>query len=77
MNPAWLPRPGRVLSAVVAARAAIDFLVLGVVGDRVHAQTGRMRLSAGLTIVALAMALLGVFVGLRAVERAGKGRPGR
>ncbi len=34
-------------------------LVLGVIGDRVHADTGRMRLSAGLTIVALAMALLG------------------
>lgn len=33
--------------------------VLGVLGDRVHAHTGRMRLSAGLTIVALAMALLG------------------
>lgn len=32
---------------------------LGVVGDRVHAHTGRMRLSAGLTIAALAMALLG------------------
>ena len=37
----------------------LTLLVLGVVGDRVHAQTGRMRLSAGLTIVALAMALLG------------------
>ena len=33
--------------------------VLGVVGDRVHAYSGRMRLSAGLTVVALAMALLG------------------
>jgi putative nucleotidyltransferase with HDIG domain len=33
--------------------------VLGVLGDRVHARTGRMRLSAGLTIVGLAMALLG------------------
>ncbi len=33
--------------------------VLGVVGDRVHARTGRLRLSAGLTIVGLAMALLG------------------
>ena len=32
---------------------------LGVLGDRVHAYSGRMRLSAGLTIVALAMALLG------------------
>ena len=34
-------------------------LVLGIIGDRVHARTGRMRLSAGLTIVGLAMALLG------------------
>ena len=33
--------------------------VLGVLGDRVHARTGRLRLSAGLTIVGLAMALLG------------------
>jgi putative nucleotidyltransferase with HDIG domain len=33
--------------------------VLGILGDRVHARTGRMRLSAGLTIVGLAMALLG------------------
>ena len=33
--------------------------VLGVLGDRVHARTGKMRLSAGLTIVGLAMALLG------------------
>jgi putative nucleotidyltransferase with HDIG domain len=33
--------------------------VLGVLGDRVHARTGHMRLSAGLTIVGLAMALLG------------------
>jgi putative nucleotidyltransferase with HDIG domain len=32
---------------------------LGVLGDQVHAYSGRMRLSAGLTIVALAMALLG------------------
>ncbi len=32
---------------------------LGILGDRVHAYSGRMRLSAGLTIVALAMALLG------------------
>jgi putative nucleotidyltransferase with HDIG domain len=37
----------------------ITLAVLGVLGDRVHAYTGRMRLSAGLTIVALAMALLG------------------
>jgi putative nucleotidyltransferase with HDIG domain len=33
--------------------------VLGILGDRVHARTDRMRLSAGLTIVGLAMALLG------------------
>jgi putative nucleotidyltransferase with HDIG domain len=33
--------------------------LLGVLGDRVHARAGRMRLSAGLTIVGLAMALLG------------------
>lgn len=33
--------------------------VLGIMGDRVHARAGRMRLSAGLTIVGLAMALLG------------------
>lgn len=33
--------------------------ILGVLGDRVHARAGRMRLSAGLTIVGLAMALLG------------------
>jgi putative nucleotidyltransferase with HDIG domain len=34
-------------------------LVLGNLGDRVHTRTGRMRLSAGLTIIGLAMALLG------------------
>jgi putative nucleotidyltransferase with HDIG domain len=33
--------------------------VLGVLADQVHAYSGPMRLSAGLTIVALAMALLG------------------
>ena len=32
---------------------------LGILGDRVHTRPGRMRLSAGLTSVALAMALLG------------------
>jgi putative nucleotidyltransferase with HDIG domain len=37
----------------------ITLAVLGVLGDRVHAYTGHMRLSAGLTVVALAMALLG------------------
>ena len=37
----------------------VTLAVLGVLGDRVHAYTGHMRLSAGLTIVALAMALLG------------------
>jgi putative nucleotidyltransferase with HDIG domain len=34
-------------------------LVLGVLGDRVHARAGPMRLSAGLTIIGLAMGLLG------------------
>lgn len=37
----------------------LTLLVLGVLGDRVHARTGQMRLSAGLTVVGLAMALLG------------------
>jgi putative nucleotidyltransferase with HDIG domain len=37
----------------------LTLLVLGVLGDRVHASTGRMRLSGGLTIVGIAMALLG------------------
>lgn len=37
----------------------VTLTVLGVLGDRVHARTGQMRLSAGLTIVGLAMALLG------------------
>jgi putative nucleotidyltransferase with HDIG domain len=37
----------------------LTLVVLGTLGDRVHARTGRMRLSAGLTIVGLAMALLG------------------
>ena len=37
----------------------LTLAILGVLGDRVHARTGRMRLSAGLTIVGLAMALLG------------------
>jgi putative nucleotidyltransferase with HDIG domain len=37
----------------------LTLAVLGVLGDRVHARTGHMRLSAGLTIVGLAMALLG------------------
>jgi len=56
-----------VIGAALSSRAAdwqplwlfITLAVLGVLGDRVHAYTGRMRLSAGLTIVALAMALLG------------------
>jgi putative nucleotidyltransferase with HDIG domain len=56
-----------VLGAALSSRAAdwqplwlfVTLAVLGVLGDRVHAYTGRMRLSAGLTIVALAMALLG------------------
>jgi putative nucleotidyltransferase with HDIG domain len=56
-----------VAGAALSSRAAdwrplwlfITLAILGVLGDRVHAYTGRMRLSAGLTIVALAMALLG------------------
>ena len=56
-----------VAGAALSSRAAdwrplwlfLTLAVLGVIGDRVHAYTGRMRLSAGLTIVALAMALLG------------------
>jgi putative nucleotidyltransferase with HDIG domain len=56
-----------VLGAALSSRSAdwrpfwlfVTLAVLGVIGDRVHAYTGRMRLSAGLTIVALAMALLG------------------
>jgi putative nucleotidyltransferase with HDIG domain len=37
----------------------LTLMATGVLGDRVSAQTGRMRLSAGLTVVGLAMALLG------------------
>ena len=56
-----------VAGAALSSRAAdwrplwlfVTLAILGVIGDRVHAYTGRMRLSAGLTIVALAMALLG------------------
>lgn len=56
-----------VVGAALSSRASdwrplwlfVTLAVLGVIGDRVHAYTGRMRLSAGLTIVALAMALLG------------------
>ena len=56
-----------VAGAVLSSRAAdwrplwlfLTLAVLGIVGDQVHAYTGRLRLSAGLTIVALAMALLG------------------
>jgi putative nucleotidyltransferase with HDIG domain len=56
-----------VVGAALSSRAGdwrpfwlfVTLAVLGVLGDRVHAYTGRMRLSAGLTIVALAMALLG------------------
>lgn len=56
-----------IVGAALSSRAAdwrplwlfFTLAVLGVLADRVHAQTGRMRLSAGLTIVALAMALLG------------------
>jgi putative nucleotidyltransferase with HDIG domain len=56
-----------VVGAAISSRAAdwrplwlfLTLCVLGVLGDRVHARTGHMRLSAGLTIVGLAMALLG------------------
>src|SRR5438309_2149962 len=56
-----------VVGAALSSRSAdwrplwlfLVLAVLGVLGDRVHARTGRMRLSAGLTIVGLAMALLG------------------
>jgi len=56
-----------VAGAALSSRAAdwrplwlfLTLAALGVVGDRVHADTGAMRLSAGLTVVALAMALLG------------------
>jgi putative nucleotidyltransferase with HDIG domain len=56
-----------VTAAVLSSRSAdwrplwlfFVLAVMGIVGDRIHARTGRMRLSAGLTIVALAMALLG------------------
>jgi putative nucleotidyltransferase with HDIG domain len=55
------------VGAVVSSRASdwhplwlvVTLAILGVLGDRVHARAGRMRLSAGLTIVGLAMALLG------------------
>jgi putative nucleotidyltransferase with HDIG domain len=55
------------VGAAVSSRAAdwhplwlvATLAILGVLGDRVHARSGRMRLSAGLTIVGLAMALLG------------------
>jgi putative nucleotidyltransferase with HDIG domain len=56
-----------IAGAAISSRASdwrplwlyVTLSVLGVLGDRVHAQTGQMRLSAGLTIVGLAMALLG------------------
>ena len=56
-----------IAGAAISSRAAdwrpfwlfLTLTVLGVAGDRVHARTGQMRLSAGLTIVGLAMALLG------------------
>jgi putative nucleotidyltransferase with HDIG domain len=56
-----------IAGAALSSRAAdwrplwlfLTLAVLGILGDRVHARTGRMRLSAGLTIVALAMGLLG------------------
>lgn len=56
-----------VVGAAVSSRAAdwrpvwlvVTLGALGIVADRVHARTRGVRLSAGLTIVALAMALLG------------------
>jgi putative nucleotidyltransferase with HDIG domain len=58
---------GTAAGSIISSRASdwhpvwlfVTLAVLGVLGDRVHARTGRMRLSAGLTIVGLAMALLG------------------
>ncbi len=67
----WVGALGMLLltcgGAAVSSRAAdwhplwlvATLAILGVLGDRVHARAGRMRLSAGLTIVGLAMALLG------------------
>jgi putative nucleotidyltransferase with HDIG domain len=67
----WVGALGMLLltcgGAVLSSRAAdwhplwlvATLTILGVLGDRVHARAGRMRLSAGLTIVGLAMALLG------------------
>lgn len=67
----WLGALGMLLitcaGAVLSSRAAdwrplwlvATLAILGVLGDRVHARAGSMRLSAGLTIVGLAMALLG------------------
>jgi putative nucleotidyltransferase with HDIG domain len=56
-----------IAGAAISSRASdwrplwlvLTLAVLGILGDRVHARTDRMRLSAGLTIVGLAMALLG------------------
>jgi putative nucleotidyltransferase with HDIG domain len=56
-----------VIGAAVSSRSEdweplwlfFTLLVLGVLGDRVYARTGPMRLSAGLTIIGLAMGLLG------------------
>src|SRR5664279_6246301 len=67
----WVGALGMLLltcgGAAISSRAAdwhplwlvATLAILGVIGDRVHARSGRMRLSAGLTIVGLAMALLG------------------
>jgi putative nucleotidyltransferase with HDIG domain len=67
----WVGALGMLLitcaGAVLSSRAAdwrplwlvATLAILGVLGDRVHARAGSMRLSAGLTIVGLAMALLG------------------
>jgi putative nucleotidyltransferase with HDIG domain len=56
-----------IAGAVLSSRPAdwrplwlfLTLAALGVLGDQVHVRTGRIRLSAGLTIVALAMGLLG------------------
>jgi putative nucleotidyltransferase with HDIG domain len=58
---------GTIGGAVASTRSAdwrplwlfFTLAALGVLGDLVHVRTGRIRLSAGLTIVALAMGLLG------------------
>jgi hypothetical protein len=60
-GPRRKPGPRSIATAArCPQRCAVATLaILGVLGDRVHARAGRMRLSAGLTIAGLAMALLG------------------